>query len=265
MLIKQKIQEKISLYFYYHFMPHIKKMIVENDCRFSESITKKTKVLYTCLTGDYDSLPLHEYIAPDYDYICFTDNPSLLRFKYYGAWQIRPLFFSELDNQLNNRWHKTHPHILFPDYAESIYIDSNISILTDWLFTEVTKKNTDMAIPIHYKNDCIYDEIDYVMKTVVRQGKETAENVQKMKRFLQTEQFPEHYGLNENNVIYRWHNKEHIIAMMESWWKFIKDYTRRDQLSLAYVLWSYNIKPDDIAIHNIRFDKSNFFVFGHKK
>ena len=39
---------------------------------------------------------------------------------------------------------------------------------------------------------------------------------------------------------------------MEEWWEFIRDYTKRDQLSLSYVLWKHSIKPSDIAIDNLR-------------
>lgn len=111
------------------------------------------KVVYTCLTGSYDSLPLHSYLDFDWDYICFTDSPDLLKTKYFGAWQIRPLAFNKLDNTKNARWHKTHPHILFDEYAESIWIDANIAIKNDWIFDLIEKKKVTnkLLVPIHYE------------------------------------------------------------------------------------------------------------------
>jgi hypothetical protein len=38
---------------------------------------KNNKVVYTCITGDYDTLIEPRYVTEGFDYVCFTDNPSL--------------------------------------------------------------------------------------------------------------------------------------------------------------------------------------------
>jgi len=82
--------------------------------------------------------------------------------------------------------------------------------------------------------------------------KETRKNADKMIDFLHKENFPDNYGLTENNLIYRKHNDSKIISMIEDWWYFIENYTKRDQFSFSYVLWKHGLKPQDIAIPNIR-------------
>lgn len=208
---------------------------------------KKNKVLYTCITGGYEGLLLQEYLNPEWDYVCFTDSENLLNYKNYGAWQIRPLEFNELDNTKNNRWHKTHPHVLFPDYRESIYIDGNIIFTGRQIFDEIQNKKLNLVIPEHW-SDCIYTEI----KSVREKNFDSEENIKKIESFLKENNFPEHYGLNENNLIYRVHNDSKIIKIMEEWWAFIRDFTKRDQLSLVYVLWKNSIKPSEIKIKNLR-------------
>ena len=209
---------------------------------------KKNKVLYTCITGGYEDLLLQEYLNPEWDYICFTDSEKLLRYKNYGAWQIRKLEFNKLNNALNNRWHKTHPHILFPDYEESIYIDGNIILTDGQVFDEILNKKMNLVLPEHWKDDCIYNEIERVRENCF----DTNENLLKVKNFLLMNNFPVHYGLNENNLIYRRHNDSKIIRIMNDWWSFIKEYSKRDQLSLSYVLWKNGIKPSEIKIRNLR-------------
>jgi len=82
-------------------------------------------IYYTALVGDYDTLSDPEYISHDGDYVCFTDQPV----KHGGIWEIRPLQkVIEGDPVRTNRWHKMHPHILFPEYEKSVYLDSNIQI-----------------------------------------------------------------------------------------------------------------------------------------
>ena len=213
---------------------------------------KKRKVVYTCLTGNYDNLPLHPYLDGEWDYVCFTDSSELLEYGGgYGAWRIEPLAFNELDNTKNNRWHKIHPHILFPDYEESIYIDANIAIKSGWIFSLISQKREQnkILIPIHYEHDCIFKHIEFCVNVI---QKETRENADKVIAFLHEKNFPANYGLNENNLIYRRHNDPQIISLMDEWWHFIERYSKRDQLSLSYVLFCHGIRPADIAIPNLR-------------
>ncbi len=50
---------------------------------------------------------------------------------------------------------------------------------------------------------------------------------------------------------------------MDEWWYYIENYSKRDQLSLSYVLWKNQVKIEDISIPNARIDDKNFKVFSH--
>jgi hypothetical protein len=174
----------------------------------------------------------------------------------YGVWKIRPLQYTASCNVLINRWHKIHPHILFSDYEESLYLDGNIDMRTDILFN-IIQNNDTIRIPIH-NNSCIYREAVNIIKS----GKDKREHVEKMLKYLTNEHFPKDYGLNENCIIYRKHNDKEIIAMMNMWWELIEHYSKRDQLSLSFVLWKFNISPYSIAFPNVRHDNKNFIFYG---
>jgi len=219
---------------------------------------RNKSVIYTCITGNYDDLPLYGFINKDFDYVCFTDNMKLLQFKNFAFWEIRPLYYNKLDNTRNNRWHKTHPHILFPEYEESIYIDANINILSPYIFRCIDElKKSTILIPRHPLYDCIYNEIVRVLNIIVKEGRENKAVVLKMKQLLDDCKFPRHYGLNENNFIYRKHNDPQVIKIMDEWWYFIENYSKRDQLSLSYVLWKNKIIPQNISIPNLRSKKND--------
>lgn len=219
---------------------------------------KNTKVIYTCFTGNYDNLIQHNCTNLNYDYVCFTDNEELLKQKKLGIWTIRSLEYNELDNTKNARWHKTHPHILFPDYDYSIWIDSNGDILSDKIFKMEEK---DLFIPKHFGRDCIYDEC---LECVVCK-KETMHNVSAIMDILEKEKMPKHYGLNETNILMRRHNHPKIIKLMEEWWSYIKKYSKRDQLSLSYILWKNGINIDDVSFENARFDEGNYLFVDHRR
>lgn len=218
------------------------------------------KVVYTCITGGYDDLPLHIYLNPDYDYVCYTDSPELLHYKNYGAWKIRNLAYNNENSTIVNRWHKLHPHILFKDeYSESIYVDSNIIVIGSLLFNEIEEHSSaDILIPKHNLRDCIYNECDAVLE----RKKCSPDAVEKIKNYLLEQNFPKNYGLNENNIIYRKHLEPKIVKIMDEWWYFIENFCYRDQLSLAYILWKNGIKPSDIQITNVR-ETKNYIISVH--
>ena len=225
---------------------------------------KNKKAIYTCITNRYDNLFVHTYINNDWDYICFTDDKYLIDAKMYGNWIIKPLYNNNIDNTRISRWHKLHPHIVLKDYDYSLWIDGNIDIKTSYIFECVDKvrdKNIDLSIPPHFERDCIYDEARVVIKDKI----DKEDIVRKQINLYKELGFPEHYGLNETNLIYRNHNNEKIISLMEEWWYFIENYSKRDQLSLSYVLWKNNMSLNYLTDTNRRLDTKNFEPFPHKK
>lgn len=247
--LKNDIEEKFSI--------QNDAFLVQLDYIHNYERVKKSKVVYTCIVNNYDELPLYRYLNPEWDYICFTDNTQggVSNFKNYGGWKIKKIEHFEKDATRTNRWYKMHPYELFPDYEESVYIDANIFINTNDFFTELElkSKKSSILIPQHPFLNCIYKEIDRVLFEVCGIEKRAdPEPVKKMKEFLLKENFPENYGLNENNIIYRRHNDERVIKLMNEWWWFIENYSSRDQCSLSYVLWKNGIKPDSIYLTNVR-------------
>jgi hypothetical protein len=220
----------------------------------------KQKVVYTCLTGDYDNLMRLSYVDNDWDYVCFTDNQSLLKKKRKFMWDIRPLLFDRLDNSKNQRWHKVNVLDIFPQYEESIYIDANINILTPYLFDTVKNSNTDILVPLHIFRDCVYEELD----AVISKKKDDEKVCRELIEYIKSKGFPSHYGLSENNIMYRRHVSCKIKKIMPEWWQLIENYSTRDQLSFTYVLWNNGIRVQDISFPCIKFDYTNFFIEYHK-
>ena len=191
------------------------------------------KVVYTCITGGYDRLLEPTKITDDYDYVCYTDNPSLTS----KTWQIRqlPKECEILDNVRRNRYIKMHTHTLFSEYDLSIYVDGSIRICGDLNeFTKTCELNKyNIVIPKHPARDCIYKEAP----VCVSMRKDTAEHINPQIQRYREEGFPERYGLTQNNIIVRKHNTKECIDLMEKWWKEVVNGSYRDQLSLMYVLW----------------------------
>lgn len=225
---------------------------------------KANGVIYTCITNDYDDLSLianPPYINPDWDYICYTDNSEDCEIGQIGIWEIRPLYNKKFDATRQNRWHKLHPHILFPEYNESIYIDANVLILSSFLFDELKTKNSNIVIPLHPQRSCIYDEYSNIFAEFMDNPTLIYEELKLVKR----SGMPKNFGLTENNLIYRRHHNHEIIELMSEWWFIVTHFAKRDQLSLCWLLWQHDIKISDISIPHAITASGRYTVLPHKK
>lgn len=220
-------------------------------------------VIYTCITNKYDDLreiATPGYINSDCDYICYTDDDGLVSQGTIGVWQIRQLAFNELDDTRNNRWHKMHPHILFPEYEASIYMDANVDVLSDRLFSEATERGQSLLLPQHPSRDCIYEEY----KKILSQFMDDPQRVTQELGLIRRSKMPTHYGLGENNILFRRHHDKTIQDIMDEWWDMEVKYSKRDQLSLVWLLWKHGIDIKTITFKNPRFDTENYCVFRHQ-
>ena len=216
----------------------INKLISSTSKKESLQSNKKNSiVVYTCITGGYDNLRPIKYKTPGVDYVCFTDNTALTS----SDWNIRmiPDKLNYLSTVKQQRYIKTHPHEFLKEYSESIWVDGSVDLIGDLNeFISTLDKKYDVQIQKHPQRDCIYDEA----KAVVTGMKDIPENVNPQIEFYRSEEFPEHYGLSETNVIYRRHNTRSCIKLMSKWWEMIERFSHRDQLSLSYALWKLDYK-----------------------
>ncbi|MBI9020706.1 MAG: DUF616 domain-containing protein [Verrucomicrobia bacterium] len=200
-------------------------------------------VCYTVLVGGYDTLRDPSYLSENWDYVCFTNQPL----KTCSVWKARPLKkVIDADAIRTCRWHKMHTHLLFPEYELSIYIDANVQITGPHLESRLNQfitDNTLLALPPHPQRTCVYDEVDECIQT----HRDCAVRIRNMEQLLKAENFPRQAGLFENNLIFRAHNHPGIVRLNVAWWDLIITYSRRDQLSLTYLLWKHRIDAEFIV------------------
>ena len=228
---------------------------------------KNKLVVYTALFGDYDDLIDPKENFEGCDFICFTDQKHLAS----DIWEIRYVEESDLPSNMMNRKYKILPHLFLSEYEWSMYVDANIKILNNpfELANKYLAKH-DFAMPKHFARDCVYDEA----KVCVIAGKSKYNETNKQMNKYNDKGFPENFGLGENNILLRKHNSKNTIKLMTDWWKELNTQTKRDQLSLAYVLWkngeefcfmdesSRNNKYFNIKVHRINLLKDcKFYNF----
>lgn len=196
-------------------------------------------VIYTVLVGNYDDIMQPVVVDERFDYVLFSND---VKSENVGVWSVKGIPTNVAkDNKRLSRYPKSHPETMLADYKASLYIDANIQIQDQWVydrFVELYNQNIEFAgikLVLTGRN-CIYEhsfdmclwlvEHDYV---AIRQCHE-----------LYKRGFPRHFGLNENNIIFRIHTNR-MKSADEEWWHWITNYSSRDQFSYMYCIWKHDI------------------------
>lgn len=205
----------------------------------------KRIAIYTALTGNYDSLIDPAVIDPRCDYICFTNQVH----SQGSVWKYRTIPSDIKNLALLSRYPKMHPHELLGEYEYSVYMDANIQIVNSDFYQRIFAKieqGVSLSGIKHPFRDCPYNE-GYAVFTY---GLDSFFSIIRTLRFLKKENFPEHYGMFEANVILRKHSDKKVQKQCEDWWKLVSRYSKRDQLTYSYTLWKNHIAFDYLIPEN---------------
>lgn len=198
------------------------------------SAEKAHKVIYTCITGGYDTLLTPKVFDNDYDYICFTDNMSLPS----NGWTLKkiPEELNGLSNVKKQRIIKICPHKYLKEYDMSVWVDASVKLtssVSSYVNDKCKKENGHIFIPQHPNRSCIYDEASVCIKC----KKDTSDNINPQIERYRKEGFPKKYGLVQSNIAIRYHNEADCVKLMDMWAEELKKGSHRDQLSFDYARW----------------------------
>lgn len=208
-----------------------------------EDIKNSRIAIYTAFTGNYDVLKEPEFIDENCDYICFTDNEELES----DVWEIRKMEDSFLDNNRKAKQYKVFPNKYLPEYKYSFWLDGTFKIkgsIREYIYSNL-KKGSNMLNVIHTERDCVYKEHMASMLIPRYPSAIMKEQIDKYK----SEGFPKDYGLAVMGAIFRKHDDEDVISLMDSWWNEIIEFSNQDQLSFAYVAWKQGFHPSVSLIY----------------
>jgi len=221
--------------------------IIKQEQKLNEKSGKK--VIYTCITGDYDPLMSPVIETTGVDYIVFSDNEQITKGTKY--WKFRPIT-EEIKNKCNNnlslinRYIKMHPKEVLPEYDLSLYIDGSVRVISDITdcFNYINDK-TGLALHDHAKRNDVYEE----SQACIRSSLGNKKNIKQLIKKYKEENFPEKFGLFEATMILTDLKNKTSKQILDMWWEeHIKNETLRDQLSFTYVLWKNNFKCKDVGI-----------------
>ena len=234
---------------------------------------KNKKVIYTSMFGVDGNAEffLHEPLCEmdGWDFICFTDNDKITSDK----WTVKLVTPFYSDGARDNRRFKILPHRHLKDYDISVCVDGDIQItkdINDIVDTYLSEYN--FAVLDHKlcgvsttgtlnSRNCIYQEAQFIQwlgdNHPRKKYKDNMDIIHKQVNQYKQNGYPENNGLARTTIIFRRHNDLEVIKNMEDWWTEYKYNSRRDQLSLPYVIWKnkFKFKYIDIDIDDNEYFK----------
>lgn len=192
-------------------------------------------IIYTSITGSYDTLLQPSVKPDDFDFVCFVAKGGKTA-DYQGVWRIEEIPYPWDDMVLLSRSQKMNPHsVLPPEYEYSLWIDGNIGITGPQIYDvcrELRDRDVHYAGVCHPFRDCVYEE----MSNVLRDRRESLWQLLRVVNFLRRNHLPRHAGLMENNVIFRRHNAPEVVEFDRWWWECFLKFPRRDQLTHTFAM-----------------------------
>lgn len=196
-------------------------------------------VLYTAITGGYDSLNEVPFQRSRIDLVCFTDNPNAR----YGttSWNIFqiPSELRCLPNVKQQRLLKILPHKYLPGYDISVWIDGNIKVMGDLsgFLKSLDFSQGPFLTRRHPSRRCAYQEARVVLKL----GKDRSSIITPQMEKYRKDGFPENFGLEETAVIARLDGNARCQLLCNTWAKEVLEHSHRDQLSLDWSRWKTGV------------------------
>lgn len=193
-------------------------------------------VVCTSIAGGYERLLPPAFLNDGWRYVCFADTPM----ESYGIWDVRPIPYENADPTRKSRWAKLHLPELFPEARLVLWQDANIVIAADLsLLLRSFLCDQPLYSVMHPVRDCVYDEA----LACIQAKKDEPEVIRRQIASYREQGMPARAGLYENNFFLL--NPRHPQArlLFSSWWNEYDKYSKRDQISLPYVLHKSGIRP----------------------
>ena len=202
-------------------------------------------IIYTVITGNYDSIKQPLVVEEGVEFILFTNNPEI---KEAGVWKVVQIPSEQWqgrtereNNILLSRKVKMLPHKYFPKECEqSIYVDADM--LIQGPLTELLKhlhEDTLFAACRHSYCKSVSEEIN----DLKAKGMVDATQVQQQWQRYEEWGFKDDLGISENGLLIRRHNDARVTQLMELWWKEYLNGCLRDQVSLMPCMYRTDFMP----------------------
>ncbi len=205
-----------------------------------------SRCVYTVLTGEYETLN-EQPVAREASlpFICFTDMTGPPT----ATWKIRRLNPHFTDDHISNqRAGKLRPHVLLPEFDQSLYIDNSVLLrqAPEDIFA-AADLGAGICLPRHSFQLTLLDEFaavaEHALDDPARVAEQLAHYMAAFPGLLAQAPF---WGA----VMLRDHRYQLVQSAMDIWLAHVQRYSRRDQLSCGAAFHLAGLTPGVLEIDN---------------
>ena len=190
--------------------------------------------VYTALFGGYDDLRPPLIRPSGVDFICFTDCDLEVE-----GWRTIRVAVED-DAVRESRRYKILCHRYLADYDASLYVDASTLIAGDiGRFVQRWCRGRAFAMWQHPQRDDVYDE---AVAVLVQRKADPGRVVNQILAY-EAAGLPRATGLVEASFMWRDHRDDDVMRLMEAWDEEVGAHSRRDQISLGFLMWRLGIRP----------------------
>ena len=204
-------------------------------------------VVYTAITGNYDRLKDPLFVDDNLNYVCYTNNPRIKS----QIWNVEFIKNVKMDNVHLARHIKINPHLFFPEYEVSVWVDGKYQIKDDLreYALQYQQQSSILCFP-HPQRTCICDEL---AECILWTNGNKKNMIVQVGNYLKNG-YPVKNGLFETGCMVRFHNNDSVKMLMNGWENDVMEYSIRDQLSFPYICWKNEFMPDicDLDVNHNR-------------
>lgn len=206
---------------------------------------------------DHEKGLIPQVIDHDYQFFCFSEKSKL----HYPR--------EEFSSRLKARFFKTQHHDIseLKKFDIFVWIDSSFHITSSGWLKDIIKRleesKLDIAIMPHPSRNCIYEEVQFTMKT---DSDYLRERYAKEKCTYQVAEYSKE-GIASNSGLYAGgmfarYNNDRTNYLFDKWWNEITKWSTHDQVSLSYLIIKLNLEVCKLP-YNI-FTNEFFNLMPHK-
>ena len=193
---------------------------------------KEKICVYTCMTGDYDSIKEIPNKEDGIDYYFFTNNKNIKS----NTWNVVYIEDNNLSNlELARKTKILGTKEINDKYDILVWMDAAVTFkkpIKEFIKTYLKKEDVFSCFK-HGQRNNVKDE----MYAVYRGFKEDKENIVKLMEFYSKEGYNYDNGLIESTVYIKRPKDKKVIETMNIWYETLRKYSRRDQLSFNYSMF----------------------------
>lgn len=213
--------------------------------KYREKFKTCTTVFYTCVLGGYDRLFLPR-VQPSLGscHVAFLDRISLKVMKgrhanvsnYWHFWHLEIISDPFLgDNLLTQKSLKLLPHLIFPNARRTLWFDGKMRLRMDpyIMLQRLFIGSQGFAAFAHPRRQSVKEEFLTLFRLARNDCKAM---VDQYRKYYVGGKFPDDNVLLEGAVLFRNHSAKVLEEFSCMWFAEVAAMSRRDQLSLPWVL-----------------------------